>query len=414
MQIQIPEISLENVSDIKTDGKNPNAMPQKKYEALKKNILRYGFLIPIITNNELIIADGEHRLKVAKEIGMEKVPCIKLDVSEVDRRILRQVMNKLKGEHNPELDQAEFKFLEENNSINEFAELMGEEDYNFLSQDIVEEDDFQEPEKAKYDIKVGEVWVLGNHRLMCGDCADYISIQKLFSDKTGNCLITDPPYGVSYNSKNEFLNKLDKGSRVQREILNDHNIENYRKWFGKWLANLKPYIDNTFHIFINGKEQSNLVLACGDVDIKYCQDLVWVKNNHVLGRLDYNSKHENILYGWFHTHKFYGGHQTSIIHFDKPLKSNLHPTMKPVGLIAELISHVTQKNGIVVDVFGGSGTTLIACEQTGRICYMMELDPYYCSVIIERWEQYTGKKAVREDSTTKTKELDADDFGTPA
>jgi DNA modification methylase len=210
-------------------------------------------------------------------------------------------------------------------------------------------------------------------------------------------MITDPPYGVDYSGKNEFLNKFDKGNHIQKPINNDA-ITDYRKFFSAFmgLAPLAEY--NTVYIFMSNKELHSLRLALDDCGYSWGDYLVWVKNNHVLGRKDYNAKHEFIVYGWKGKHKFYGeASATTVLEYNRPLRSELHPTMKPVELVCKLISDGTPAKGKIYDPFGGSGSTLIAAEQLNRTCYMMELDPGYCDVIINRWEQFTGDKAVRLD-----------------
>lgn len=205
-------------------------------------------------------------------------------------------------------------------------------------------------------------------------------------------LLTDPPYGVDYSSKNEFLNKLDKGNRVQKEIIND-NIEDYRQFFGDFLENIPFSEYSSFYITISGLKLFELSQALEDKNYKISQHIVWVKNNHVLGRQDYVNKHEFIIYGWKNKHKFYGDFQTTVWEIDKPQKSELHPTMKPIELLVPPVRNSTKENMTVYDPFLGSGSTLISCEQTNRVCYGMEIDPGYIDVIIQRWENFTGQKA---------------------
>lgn len=248
-------------------------------------------------------------------------------------------------------------------------------------------------------------------------------------------MITDPPYGVSYADKNKFLNTIARGNRIQVEIENDHQSE--PEMYNLWLevfSNAYEVTDQCMAYYVFGAQGGELLLlllqALKDSRFAPRHGLVWVKNNHVLGRADYNYKHEPITYGWKTdgTHKFYAKFDTSVwedeleidklkkdelvklikdlmsdkvptsvIKEDKPLKSDLHPTMKPVRLIGRLMGNSSQKDEIVLDLFGGSGTTMIAAEQLGRKCYMMELDPHYCDVIIARWEKLTGREAVKID-----------------
>lgn len=245
--------------------------------------------------------------------------------------------------------------------------------------------------EPKYTIQQGDIFQLGNHRLMCGDSTNKKDAEKLMSGKKADMVFTDPPYGVDYAGKNTFLNQVDKGNRIQIPYAND-DLDDYENWFTSWLNNI-PFADyNTCYIWINGRRLRELMNACHKNNIHATTILVWAKNNHVLGRMDYLPKTELCLYGWKGKHKFYGrGTKTTLLEFPKPQKSELHPTMKPVELCRQLIQDGSKQNMIVLDFFGGSGSTLLACEQTNRVCYMMEIDPHYCSVIIERWEDFTGK-----------------------
>ena len=211
-----------------------------------------------------------------------------------------------------------------------------------------------------------------------------------------NLVLTDPPYGIDYSNKNAFLNRIDKGNRVQKAIIND-SIEDYEEFFYKIFDNIKDHLseNNICYIFMLGKELHHLRIAFDKAGFHWNDYLIWVKNNHVLGRNDYNCKAEYIMYGWFKKHKFYGDFNVNVLEFKKLQKGDLHPTMKPIDLLAKLIKDGSRGGDIVLDLFGGSGSTLIACEQTERRCLMMELDPKYCDVIIKRWETLTGKKAVK-------------------
>lgn len=209
-------------------------------------------------------------------------------------------------------------------------------------------------------------------------------------------VFTDPPYGVDYAEKNRYLNGISFANRSEIPVLND-DITDYQLFFTSFLNAFKTHLSdyNTFYISMSGKTLICLLLALNECEYKMAQIIVWAKNNHVLGRSDYANKHELIVYGWLNHHKFYGQFDTTVWEIDKPLKSELHPTMKPIELIEKGILNSSLPNMNVLDGFGGSGSTLIACEKTDRNCFMMELDPIYCSVIIERWEEYTGQKAVK-------------------
>ena len=252
--------------------------------------------------------------------------------------------------------------------------------------------------------KKGDIWKLGNHRLMCGDSTDAGSVALLMEGEKADMCFTDPPYGVSYADKNAYLNTMAKGNLIQEPIANDHKTptEMHDFWLNVFNV-IGEFTSDRMAYYITapqGRELLLLLQAIQESDTLALKHmLIWNKNKHVLGRCDYNYKHEPIIYGWKKrgTHHFVGGSKfkTSVWDIPKPKKSDLHPTMKPVELVSACLLDNSVEGQSVLDLFGGSGTTLIAAEQLNRKCYMMELDPHYCDVIIARWEKFTGNKAER-------------------
>ncbi len=250
-------------------------------------------------------------------------------------------------------------------------------------------------------IKTGDLIELGQHRLLCGDSTKTEDVKKLMGKNKADMIFTDPPYGVSYADKNKFLNSQDGANRSEKDIENDHMTteetgELWSKTFQAWAPFHADY--SSFYICApQGELSAVLIDSLNQNSHSFRHQLIWVKNNHVLGRSDYNYKHEPILYGWQHKHKFYGkGEQKfSVWEVDKPLKNDLHPTMKPVELMENAILNSSEKAMIVVDYFLGSGSTLIAAEKTGRRCLGMEIDPEYCQVIIQRWSDFTGQDKIK-------------------
>ena len=242
---------------------------------------------------------------------------------------------------------------------------------------------------------------MGGHRLICGDSTDPDVIDKLIDGEKADIAFTDPPYNVGYSDKNKFLNEADKGNHIQEDIENDSFSDDEEAKDNLWIPAFKimrEYAKEDCSIYVTmpqGGTHMMMMMSVHEAGWKVKHELIWAKNNHVLGRTDYYYKHEPILFGWNEKHKFYGkgSFDKSIWEIPKPQKSDLHPTMKPIELIANALQNSSKVGDIVLDVFGGSGSTLIACEQLGRICYMCELDPKYCDVIIQRWENLTGKKA---------------------
>lgn len=368
-------------------------------DAVRASIREFGFRNPILADGERVIIAGHTRWKAALAEKLAEVPVIICgDLSPAQVRALRIADNKTG-------DLAEWDVEK---LLAEFAELPGMdwEQFGFSAEEMEEwqaaaqpefvgqTDPDEIPEEGDIETRCqpGDLWQLGRHRLLCGDATNPDDVERLMGGEKADCLITDPPYGVDYSGKNEFLNAYDKGNRIQIPIENDA-IENYREFFGAFLS-LVPLADyNTFYVFMSGKELHNLRLAMDDAACVCGDYLVWVKNNHVLGRKDYNSKHEFIVYGWKGKHKFYGDFSTTILNFDRPQKSELHPTMKPVELVMKIMKDGSASGGLIIDCFLGSGSTLIAAEKTGRSCYGMEIEPKYCDVILQRWENFTGQKA---------------------
>ena len=392
------EIIYKSPSELKPFQKNPYNHSEKQLTMLKKSMREFGFTSPILISQDNMVIAGHARLKAAQEIGLSEVPTIFIDLpyeKAVAYVIADNQLAKLAEEDRDLLGE----LLQGINDIPDFdIEAVG-----FSSDDIdsllksgepveVVEDEFNPDEVGEGRCKEGDLWQLGRHYLFVGDCTDEANVKTLLQDNTVDLLITDPPYGVDYSSKNEMLNAFDKGNSVQRPIQNDA-IENYREFFGNFLKVI-PFSDyNTIYVFMSGKELHNVRLAFDDANLTFSTYLVWVKNNHVISRQDYSSKHEFCVYGWKNHHKFYGDFSTTILEFDKPVKSDLHPTMKPIPLFSKLIQDGTLKGMNVYDPFGGSGTSIMACEQLGRNCFSMELEPHYANIILSRWEQFTNQTA---------------------
>lgn len=249
-------------------------------------------------------------------------------------------------------------------------------------------------------VKKGDIYQLGDHKLMCGSSTDAKDVEKLLDGVNDiRMVLTDPPYGVAYvENKEHFKNASGESQIAKPKIIENDQLqtpEEYKDFSIAWISNVTKHLDsyNTFYIFNADLMMCALRSAMEQAGLYYSQMIIWIKNTIVIGRKDYLPQHELILYGWFGRHKFERGKAKSVIFHPKPSKAKLHPTMKPVGLLRKLILNSTKINEKVYDAFGGSGSTLIACEHTKRSCYMMELDEEYCSVIIERWETLTEDKA---------------------
>lgn len=251
----------------------------------------------------------------------------------------------------------------------------------------------QRTSKPENSIKFGTVWQLGDHRLARGDARDQVLIKRLIGPEKIKLIISDPPYATNMVGSKQSFSALSKN----KMIINDHlqSDTEYRAFTQDWLGEVQPYLarKNSAYIFNADKMVWALREGMLDAGFKVAQLLVWVKSNAVIGRLDYNPAHELIVYGWHGTHKFRRSKDKSVLFYPRPTKSPYHPTTKPIGLIRRLVLNSTKIGDIVFDGFLGSGTTLLACEQTKRRCLAVELDLEYCLTVIQRWEKLTGQKA---------------------
>ncbi len=389
MMIEIVHVKIE---DLKPAEYNPRRLTEKQGKDLEESITRFDMVEPIVVNKhpgrEQVIVGGHQRFNICKKMGRETMPVVYVDLDEEKEKELNLRLNRNLGEW-------DFDML-----ANMFDEAMlkdvgFDELENIFPPNEVEEDEAPEASTEPPKSKLGEVYQLGRHRLMCGDATKIEDVEKLMDGKKTQLLLTDPPYSVNYSGKNEFLNKIDKGNRNQTDIKGDIDIDTAKVIWLQAFGNAEKVMDevSSYYSFApQGGDHMMMMMMMIESSLLVKHELIWVKNNHVLGRADYAYKHEPIIYGWKKTgtHKFYGGFQTSIFEFDKPLSSKLHPTMKPISLLSKLIDNSSKQDDIVLDLFGGSGSTLIACEQTDRTCYMMELDEKYVDVIRRRYWKFVN------------------------
>lgn len=419
--IIIPSPELVRIDLLHEDGDNPNRMSKAQKDALIENLKRYGFIIPIITNRDYLVADGAQRLDAARSLGMTEVPVIRLDVSDVDRRILRQVLNKLKGEHDDKLDDEEFKRLIDAGAIQDLQLLIGESDKKLvqffasmtkpgLNDDSLDVDQaFNSP---AYDVKEGDLWELGDHLLYCGDSTKPESYAVILGEAKADMVFTDPPYNVNYGASNHPTWGKKWNGEGKGAIANDAlSPEDWRVFVGSWMKATLERAKGAVYVCMSCQEWANVMQSFLDNGGHWSSTIIWVKDRFVLSRKDYHtqlepilhgfpsdSEGEPILYGWpeGEKHVWNGGRKQSDVWFiPRGGVNELHPTMKPVVLVERAIANSSAPGAQIMDPFGGSGTTLVACERLGRKARLIEISPRYCSVIIQRWESLTGKKAIR-------------------
>lgn len=415
--VKQPEIVIKQLDEISPYEKNPRRNDEAvRYVAA--SIKKFGFKQPIVIDKDGIIVAGHTRYKAAKKLNLKAVPCIVADdLTDEQIKAYRLADNKVAEKADWDYD----LLGEELQDLGDFgmAEFGFEEEEQPEEELEAEEDGYDEEPPEEPRTKPGDIYRLGRHILMCGDSTSSKDVEKLMGGESADLVVTDPPYNVAVkNSKGMTIENDDMDSGQFGEFLT--------ACFANLERSLKP--GGAFYVWYASKEHINFEKSLNNAGLMVRQQLVWNKNAFILGRSDYHWKHELCLYGWKDGDKHYfiddrtqstvfedkgidikklkkeemiklleeifsDKHSTTIINEDKPTENDLHPTMKPIKLIARQIKNSSRQNEIVLDLFGGSGSTLITCEQLNRRCRTMEYDPRYADVIIDRWEQFTGEKA---------------------
>lgn len=368
-----------------------------EYIKIKNSIVKFGFVSPLVINKDMTVIGGHQRLKVLKDLRITEVECIVVDLDKTNEKALNIALNKIQGDWDEdkleallqELKLEEFDMNLTGFDFDEVDEILN--DINGTKEDNFDVDSAYE-EIEEPITKPGDIWILGNHRLMCGDSTHKDDIMRLMNNQDADMLLTDPPYNVDY------VGKTAEALKIKNDNMDDNQFYEFlRKVFENMYIVTKE--GASIYVFHADTEGINFRKAFKDAGFKLAECLIWKKDCFVMGRQDYQWQHEPILYGWKEgtAHYFINDRtQSTILEFDRPKQSTLHPTMKPIDLIAKLIKNSSKENDIILDLFGGSGSTIIAAEQLNRNCYTMELDPKYCDVIVKRWETLTNKEAILE------------------
>lgn len=412
------------IADLIPYTNNPRVHDEAQVNLIAKSIREFGFNNPILTDGDGHVIAGHGRLMAARKLGLKEVPCIELThLTPEQRRAYiiadNQIATKsgwdvdlLKKELD-ELQKAGFDLGLTGFSSKELDELLG-----IAPRGTTDEDDVPKPEETPRS-RMDDVWILGAHRLLVGDATQLKAVETLMEKEKADLVWTDPPYNVAIEG-------------VAGKIMNDDmSADAFRKFLTSVFANYELVMRDGAVIYVAhaDSERLNFTQAYLDSGLKLSQVLVWVKQSGTLSRQDYNWQHEPILYGWKEgaAHFFCGdftmttvidddldvdklskaelqdlakellaGVKTTAVRHDRPTKSDLHPTMKPVALVRRFIEASSKEGDLVLDLFGGSGSTMIACETANRPCRMMELDPKYADVIVKRWQEFTGKHAILE------------------
>ena len=380
------KIVRKQLAEITPYAKNAKKHSRQQINNVAESIKQYGFVQPIVIDRNGVIVIGHCRALAAQKLGMTEVPCICVDdLTPEQVNALRLVDNK-SNESDWDFDLLKDELPELDLSAFDFDWGLPEDQ----TEDVIEDEAPEVDEDAEPIAKLGDIWQLGRHRLMCGDSTSIEDVEKLMGGQLADMLLTDPPYNVAYEGKTK--DRL----TIQNDSMDNDSFRQFlRDAFSSADAVMKQ--GAVFYIWHADSEGYNFRGACFDIGWKVRQCLIWNKNSMVMGRQDYQWKHEPCLYGWKDgaSHLWASDRkQTTVIDYQRPTKAEIHPTMKPVGLFDYQIKNNTKGGDIVLDLFNGSGTTIMACEQNGRVARCMELDPRYVDACVKRWENFTGEKAV--------------------
>lgn len=389
MELKETQYYLADINDILPYAKNSRTHSESQISQIAASIKEFGFLAPIVVSEDGTILCGHGRYYASQKLGLKKVPCIKEEyLTESQRRayVIADNSISLNAGWNDEMLSVELSDLQADNfDLDLLGFDVAELDKLFNPESEIEEDDFDvnaELEQPTFS-KTGDLWLLGNHRLICGDSTKQETYDILMDGKKANLCVTDPPYNVNYEG-------------TAGKIKNDHMAnEAFHSFLYDAFSCIEKALadDASIYVFHADTEGLNFRKAFQEAGFYLSGTCIWKKQSLVLGRSPYQWQHEPVLYGWKKKgkHQWYTGRKESTIwEFDKPRKNGDHPTMKPLPLLAYPIQNSSMSNCIVLDAFGGSGSTLIACEQTNRICHMIELDEKFVDVIVKRYIEQVG------------------------
>ncbi len=411
-----PEIRMVAVDTLIPYARNARTHNDSQVAQIAASIAEYGWTNPILTDGERGVIAGHGRLMAARKLDLKEVPVIELaHLTPEQKKAYILADNRIA--ENAGWDQALLKLeLAELQAADYDLSLMGftdEEIDDLLSPEdegggLTEDDAIPEPPVDPVS-RPGDLWILGNHRLLCGDSTVLSDVERLMDGQLADMAFTDPPYNVDYGNSAK-----DKMRGKDRRILNDALGDGFYKFLYDACLNLLIMTKGACYVCMSSSELHTLQKAWLDAGGKWSTFVIWAKNSFTLGRADYQRQYEPILYGWKQgSDHFWCGDrdQADVWFYNKPRVNDLHPTMKPVELVERAVKNSSKSRDIVLDLFGGSGTTAIACEKTNRHARLMELDPKFVDVIVKRWEDFTGKKAVLE--RAEPDRSDSADLDTP-
>lgn len=392
------------VADLIPYARNSRTHNEEQIAQIMASMKEFGFTNPILIGSDNVIIAGHGRLLAAQRLGLTEVPVICLpNLTETQRKALVIADNKIAlnagwdeemlALEMAELSEADFDLDLLGFNPDELAEIQ------HLGEDQTQgnTDDDEVPEALIEPItKHGDIWILGKHKLLCGDTTMFDDVQKLMEGDVADMVFTDPPYNVNYGATMKDKLRYHSSPNHNRTIMNDNLGDDFGQFLTDSLSNLMMFNNGAAYVCMSSSELHTLYSAFIAAGGKWSTFIIWAKNTFTLGRADYQRQYEPILYGWGADKKHYwcgDRDQADVWEYNKPVRNDLHPTMKPVELVERAINNSSKLGDIVLDGFGGSGSTLIAAEKNGRVARLIELDPKFCDVIVKRWEEYTGRKA---------------------
>jgi DNA modification methylase len=395
-------VSDTPVDGLKADPANPRRISDAELEALTRSLREFGLVDPIIARKEdHTVIGGHQRLLAARRLGLKTVPVIYLDISKEKAQLLNVALNKISGDFDQELLARLLADLGTTPDLDLTLSGFEDKEIKQLLKGLEARDKRDRPETLDLDAALrsayenpraqrGDLFVIGEHRVLCGDATQSEDCERLFGGTRAGMAFTDPPYNVDYGASQ---NPRHKKRSIQNDSMTDGQWETFCRG---WARNLLSSVDGALYVCMSGKEWPTVSRILAEAGGHWSTTLIWQKDRFVLGRSDYQRAYEPIWYGWREGVKrhFAGGRdQGDVWKIERPSDSPLHPTCKPLPLMERAIENSSQPGDIVLDPFLGSGSTLIAAERTGRICYGLELDPHYCSMVLARWEAFSGQKA---------------------
>ena len=409
-KLGLPSLTVEEVAIdlLRPDPANPRRIGDDELDSLERSIRGFGFVAPVLARREDgTVIGGHQRLVAARRLGLATVPVTYLDLSIEQARLLNLALNKISGSWDDALLARLLADLQTSPNIDLTLSGFGEDEVRDLLRSLETREKKERVEDFDLDSaledaareprsKPGDLWVLGEHRLLCGDATQPEDVEKLLGDRQASMAFTEPPSNVSLGDHGG----QQRGARKRRIANDSMDPIAWETFVRAWGRNLLTGVDGALYVCMSSKEMPLVSRVLAEEGGHWSDTLIWHKDRFVLGRADYQRAYEPIWFGWREgaSHHWCGDRdQDDVWEINRPSDAPLHPTMKPLPLMERAIANSSEPGGLVLDSFAGSGSTLIACERTGRRCAALELDPRYVDVVLARWERFSGSVAERID-----------------